>query len=370
MYRFQARASGIFRRFTEIEESRASRPELGKKGRLGMDTAYRRAPRPDPGKIRMTPDMPMVILPAALLLDLALGDPRRLPHPVRWMGLLITTLEPFFRKLPFRLEVCGSFFTAANVAGTWLLAAVTVAAAGWFNPWLRAGVEIVLMYYCISITSLAQAAEAVLIGFVRGGLQGAKDNVALIVGRDVQALDAQGVFRATVETVAENLVDGVAAPLFFAAIGGAPLCVAYKMVNTLDSMIGYKNEKYLEFGRAAARLDDAANFIPARLVVPFIALSAQILAQRGRQSFYIARRDGRRHASPNAGYPEAAFAGALGIKLGGPNTYGSRLVEKPFIGDSRRGVELNDIRKARDLMILSALLWFAGLYAAMIGLWL
>lgn len=315
----------------------------------------------------MTSSLPIIILPAALLLDLVLGDPRWMPHPVRWMGRAISTLEPHFRKLPFKLSLCGALFTGTNVLGVWLLVTLAVAAAGRLHPGWQAGVEIVLIYYCISITSLAQAAESVVMGFAQKGLKGAKDEVGLIVGRDVQPLDAEGVFRATVETVAENLVDGVVAPLFFAAIGGAPLCMAYKMINTLDSMIGYKNDQYIQFGKAAARLDDAANYLPARLAIPFIALAAQILGASGRAAFQSARRDGRRHSSPNSGYPEAAFSGALHIKLGGPNTYGGRLVEKPFIGESFRSVTLMDIHKACDVMILSALLWVATLYVFIIA---
>lgn len=311
----------------------------------------------------MTSSLQMVVLPAALFLDLILGDPHGIPHPVRWMGRVIVAGEPFFRRIPFRLSICGALFAGTNVLGTWLAVTLMVAAAAGLQPWLQVALQSVLIYYGISIRSLAQAAEAVVSGLRRFGLKGARDNVGRIVGRDVQALDAAGVFRATVETVAENLVDGVIAPLFFAAIGGAPLCMAYKMINTMDSMIGYKNETYLEFGKAAARLDDVANYLPARLVIPFIALAAQILGGSGRTAFQTAWWEGRRHASPNSGYPEAAFSGALGVKLGGPNTYGGRWVEKPFIGASFRNVAQTDIRKACDLMILSALLWLMALYA-------
>ena len=315
----------------------------------------------------MISPMILIVLPAALLLDLVLGDPPRLPHPIRWLGRAIDYGEPAFRKLPFSLVVSGALFAGLYVLGTWLVVYVLVSLAGQLHPWLRVGLELVLVYFCLSIRSLAQAAEAVVHGFMRLGVKGAKDKVRLIVGRDVQSLDRTGVFRATVETVAENLVDGVIAPLFFAAIGGAPLCMAYKMINTLDSMIGYKNEKYLEFGKAAARLDDVANFLPARLAIPCIALAAQILARDGRQAFRAACDDGHKHASPNAGYPEAAFAGALEVKLGGPNYYGGQLVEKPYIGAAYRSVTMMDIRKSCDLMILSALVCFTTLYILLIG---
>jgi adenosylcobinamide-phosphate synthase len=180
----------------------------------------------------------------------------------------------------------------------------------------------------------------------------------MIVGREVDRLDETGVTRAAVETVAENLVDGVIAPLFFAVLGGAPLAMAYKMVNTLDSMVGYKNERYLLFGRFAARLDDVANYLPARLSVPFIAIAAHLLNGRGRAALKIARRDGRAHASPNAGYPEAAFAGALGLWMGGPNTYHGRVVEKPVIGKELAGARRIHIRQACRLMLSTSLLFF------------
>ena len=190
----------------------------------------------------------------------------------------------------------------------------------------------------------------------KGGLDGAKQKLSFIVGRDVDPLDSQGVIRGTVETVAENLVDGVVSPLFYAAIGGAPLAVTYKMINTLDSMIGYRNERYQEFGKCAARLDDAANFIPARLSLLIISLGSLITRGRFRKTLTIAMRDARKHLSPNAGFPEAAFAGALGMKLGGPNYYGGTLVEKPYIGTSSGDADLEHIRQACNHMVISSIL--------------
>lgn len=188
----------------------------------------------------------------------------------------------------------------------------------------------------------------------------------MIVGREVDRLDERGVTRAAVETVAENLVDGVVSPLFFAVLGGAPLAMAYKMVNTLDSMVGYKNDRYLMFGRFAARMDDVANFIPARLAVPLIALAAQLLNRRGRVSMETAWKDGRAHASPNAGYPEAAFAGALGLWMGGPNHYHGRLVKKPVIGIGFADARPAHIRQASRLMLTTAILVFMVAAAAIL----
>jgi adenosylcobinamide-phosphate synthase len=180
----------------------------------------------------------------------------------------------------------------------------------------------------------------------------------MIVGRDVESLDEAGVARAAVETVAENLVDGVISPLFFAVLGGGPLAMAYKMVNTLDSMIGHKSNQYISFGRFAARLDDAANFIPARVSAIVISFAAPLIKRPLIRTARTAIRDGRRHLSPNAGIPEAAFAGALGIRLGGPNFYGGRLVDKPDIGMATRPIEVEDIKSATSLMMVSTFLWF------------
>jgi adenosylcobinamide-phosphate synthase len=178
----------------------------------------------------------------------------------------------------------------------------------------------------------------------------------MIVGRDVERYGADDIARATVETVAENVVDGVLSPLFFAAIGGAPLALAYKMVNTLDSMVGYKNPRYLLFGRAAARIDDAANFLPARLSVGLIALACRLVAgASSRRALATGWREGANHASPNAGYPEAAFAGALGVRLNGPNSYHGVLVEKPYIGVGLGSVTLGHIRQACRLMTWTSL---------------
>jgi adenosylcobinamide-phosphate synthase len=188
-------------------------------------------------------------------------------------------------------------------------------------------------------------------------LQEARAGLASIVGRDVAELKEDGIARAAVETVGENLVDGVVSPLFYAAIGGAPLAMAYKMINTLDSMIGYKNETYRHFGKVAARMDDVANYIPARLAVPVVALAAQMLSKSGWPAWQTAVAEGSNHSSPNAGYPEAAFAGALGVKLGGPNYYAGHLVTKPYIGIMFGQVSPNHIKRACDLMFLSALIW-------------
>lgn len=300
---------------------------------------------------------PWYVLPAAFVLDILLGDPRWLPHPIRWMGRAIEILEPRFRGWVPNLVVSGALFAGTLIIGTWLLTFMAVFLAGQRDPLVGAILQIVIVYYCLSARSLEKAAMEVGDALDRQNLPEARQRVGMIVGRDVKQLDGEGVGRAAFETVAENLVDGVISPLFYAALGGAPLAMAYKMVNTLDSMVGYKNERYHAFGKAAARIDDFANYIPARLSVAVIALAVQLLSGAGRSALKTAFNDGARHASPNAGYSEAAFAGALGVRLGGPNVYHGRLVDKPYIGAGLGRVRTGHIRKACDLMLVSALLW-------------
>ncbi len=308
------------------------------------------------------------VLPAAFGLDLVLGDPRRLPHPVRWMGKAIEATEPCFRKIPGDLILAGALFAASLVLCSWLLTCILLVAVYSIHPVLKTGFEIILIYYCISAGSLEEAALEIRRCLKNQNITTARDKVALVVGRDVTRYQESDIARATVETVAENLVDGVISPLFFAAIGGAPLAVAYKMVNTLDSMIGYKNEKYLNFGKAAARIDDVLNYIPSRLAVPIISLATQILSGKGARSLKTAVREGVYHSSPNAGFPEAAFAGALSVKLNGPNFYSGKLVDKPFIGIRFGHTSTEHIKKACDLMMLSSFICLLVLWAANVAI--
>jgi adenosylcobinamide-phosphate synthase len=306
-----------------------------------------------------------LILLAAFALDQMLGDPLFLPHPVRWMGRAIEVLEPPLRRLPLPLTVCGGILCFSLVGGTFILATGLDKAAGWVHPAAKTVLDTVLIYYCISAKSLEKAAMQVWQALRAQDLIAARKQVARIVGRETERLSGAGVVRAAVETVAENLVDGFVAPIFFAALGGAPLAVTYKMVNTLDSMVGYKNDRYLLFGKVSARLDDIANFIPARLAVPVIALAAELLPTRsGLVALKTAWQDGARHASPNSGYAEAAFAGVLMVRLGGPNIYHGCLVEKPFIGRDYGEAQAFHIPRACDLMLLASVIW---LFVAALG---
>jgi len=302
------------------------------------------------------------ILLAAFAFDFVLGDPRWLPHPIRWMGNSIDIMEPLFRSVFPDTTVAGAIFAVIMITGTWIIATTTIALAAKIHPAIAVIIEIVLIYYCLSARSLEKAAMDVSNSLKAKKLDKAKQKVSMIVGRETENLTENGVARAATETVAENLVDGFISPLFFAAIGGAPLALAYKMINTLDSMIGYKSDKYIQFGKVSARIDDIANFIPARLSVPVIAFAAQLLYGKGKRSIKTAFIEGTNHSSPNAGYSEAAFAGALSIKLGGPNYYHGKLVEKPYIGTHFGSIKIDHIKESCDLMLLSSVIW-AGILA-------
>ena len=306
--------------------------------------------------------LPWLTLPAAFLLDALIGDPPSLPHPIRWMGRAIEQSEPFWRRTVASERLAGLLFAASLILGCWLVALLVTGLAWKVHSLLGFAVETVLLFYCLSAKSLRQAALEIDRLLAAGEVDRARAQVRMIVGRDVDRYEADDIARATVETVAENVVDGVLSPLFFAALGGAPLALAYKMVNTLDSMVGYKNPRYLLFGRAAARIDDVANFLPARLAVPLIALAARrVEGASSRQALDTARREGKNHASPNAGYPEAAFAGALGVRLNGPNVYHGVLVDKPYLGAAFGPVTRAHIARACRLMTWAAV--YGGLAA-------
>ena len=311
---------------------------------------------------------PWYILPAAFALDILLGDPHWLPHPVRWMGQAIEKLEPPCRRIHPNLTIAGTLYAGALILGTWLLTFLILAAVHSIHPLINNILDIILIYYCISARSLEDAAMDVKQSLIHPDIQTARYRVSMIVGRDIEKYTGQELSRATVETVAENLVDGVTAPLFFAAIGGAPLALAYKMTNTLDSMIGYKNEPYAQFGKASARIDDFLNYIPSRLSVPIIALAAQILSRSGKRSLTTALCEGGNHSSPNAGYPEAAFAGALALKLNGPNYYNGLLVDKPYIGVRFGPTSPGHIKKACDLMMLASCLWLLVVWGVSVAI--
>ncbi|WP_289018790.1 adenosylcobinamide-phosphate synthase CbiB [Desulfobacter postgatei] len=302
-------------------------------------------------------DVTWHIIAAAFILDILAGDPKSLPHPIIYMGRAISFFEPEFRKRiknPFRAGLLFALCLIATAFGlTWAL----VFMAGRIHPVAAAIVQTILIFYSFSTRSLYRAAMDVFKPLSRGDLAQARIKVGYIVGRQTKDLDQAGITRAACETVAENFVDGFLSPLCFALVLGAPGAMMYKMINTLDSMVGYKNDTYILFGRAAARIDDGANYIPARLSIVMIAPAAAIRSlSRGRRAFFTALTQGRNHKSPNAGFPEAAFAGALGVKFGGPNVYHGKLVDKPYIGGAFNDPKPAHIEKACELMMLSALI--------------
>ena len=306
------------------------------------------------------------------LLDLLLGDPHRLPHPVRAMGALIAGLESPLRRL-FPSTQRGELLAGAMLVLLVVLlstgaAVLLLLAAYLLSPLLAFLVEAVLCYYCLAARSLREESMAVFRALTGGTIEEARRAVSMIVGRDTDRLDADGVTRAAVETVAENASDGVIAPLLFLAVGGAPLGILYKAVNTMDSMVGYQNERYLYFGRCAARLDDVLNFLPARLAGVLLCLAAPIASLRGQNAWRIFFRDRKNHKSPNSAHTEAAAAGALGVRLAGSNYYFGKIVDKPTIGDDLRPIVPEDIPRVNRLMLtafLLSLLLFAALPLAL-----
>lgn len=294
---------------------------------------------------------------AAFILDFFLGDPEMFPHPVVYMGRAIDFFEAWFRKKSKDLFVSGFFFACFLILSTWVLAFITLYLSMALNPVFGCFVQIMGLFFCFSSSGLEKAALKVFHALDQNNIEKARSELSLIIGRQTQTMDKSAVTRAAVETVSENFVDGFLSPLIFAMIGGVPLALAYKMVNTLDSMVGYKNDKYRLFGRVAARIDDAANFIPARLSVVIISAGTAFFSIRKAWSaLKTGVLQGSFNKSPNAGYPEACFAGALEIRVGGPGIYNGIKVEKPYIGKEFKDPGKIKIKQACDLMMLSSLL--------------
>jgi adenosylcobinamide-phosphate synthase len=299
---------------------------------------------------------PLILL-TALFLDLLLGDPRQLPHPVVGIGRMISGLENFLRRQIRNERLGGVLLLITVVCLIYLLAGLLLKGAYAVSPYAGFVVAAVLSWTCLAARSLHRESKLVAERLVAADLEGARRHLSRIVGRDTDRLDEPEIWRALVETVAENTSDGVIAPLFYLMLGGPAVGLAYKAVNTLDSMVGYKNDKYIRFGWASARFDDLANWLPARITGTLMTAVAPLLGLSGRNALRIMLRDGGNHSSPNSGIPEAAAAGALGVRLGGANRYFGVLVEKPTIGDSACHLSVRSYRGAVRLMYASTALF-------------
>ncbi|ACD23530.1 cobalamin biosynthesis protein [Clostridium botulinum] len=299
----------------------------------------------------------MIELTIGFFLDLIIGDPENPIHPVRIIGNFASKLEKLTRKLFKKCLKIGGLLTWLIVISiTFLINFFILKIVSDFNKYLGIFLGGVVIYFCISAKGLVTEGYKVISLVRKDDIKAARKQLSFIVGRDTENLDKQDIIRAVIETIAENMSDGIIAPIFYAGLGGAPLAMAYKAVNTLDSMFGYKNDKYMEFGYFSAKLDDVFNYIPARITGVLIVLSAMILGYDYKRSFKIYKRDRYNHSSPNSAHPEAAMAGILGVQLGGENYYFGKLVKKQTIGESIKEIEVLDVDKTSKVLYCSAIL--------------
>lgn len=306
----------------------------------------------------------ILLMLGGFILDGIFGDPAWLVHPVVIMGKAITALEKFLRKrLPNTPEgerLGGRILAMALPVGTLLITGGVCWLFYRISPILGFAIELLWCAQALAAKGLAQESTNVYCELVKGDLPASRRAVSRIVGRDTAELTSEGVTKAAVETVAENASDGVIAPLFYMMLGGAPLALVYKAINTMDSMVGYKNEKYLNFGRAAAKLDDAANYLPSRIAALLWIASAALTGNDAKSAWRIWRRDRRKHASPNSAQTESTCAGALNVQLAGPATYFGKYCDKPTIGDAVRAIEPGAILRANKMMYTASLLGLAA----------
>lgn len=292
----------------------------------------------------------------AILLDLLFGDPRWFPHPIRLIGALAAATENISRSFIRNERLAGLLTLVFLLLITGLSVTILLRAATWLHPLAGHLTAVFLLYTTLAARDLTEHSKEVYDALQENDLIQARQRVAMIVGRDTSRLDQTGVSRATVESVAESMVDGVTAPLFYGILTGPVGAMLYKAINTGDSMFGYKNEKYMKFGWASAKLDDLANFIPARLTGLLVPPASFILGLNAKKSLKILIRDRKKHASPNSGHSEAAVAGALGIQLGGASRYFGKTVTKPTLGDADEPINHHHIRQANRIMLLTSAL--------------
>ena len=303
-----------------------------------------------------------------LVLDFIIGDPNNPFHPVRIIGALGIKLENITRRVFKNLKISGFVTWLGVILITFLVNSLIVRLAFSISNIFGIIIEGILLYFCISFKGLKVEGLKVIKVLESGDIEGARKQLSYIVGRDTEALDEEGIVRAVIETVAENTSDGIIAPLLFGALGGAPLAMTYKAVNTCDSMFGYKNDKYIDFGFVPAKMDDLFNYIPARITGYLVIFAAFILGLDYKNSYRIYKRDRYNHTSPNSAHPESAVAGALGIRLGGANYYFGKIVEKPTIGDKNKVIEISDLYKTNNILLVVTLLGFSvGLIIIVLG---
>ncbi|MBQ1472584.1 MAG: cobalamin biosynthesis protein CobD [Lachnospiraceae bacterium] len=296
----------------------------------------------------------------ACILDLILGDPAFPPHPVVVMGRIISWAEKALRRIFPKTNrgelVAGSVLAVLLPLGTFGLTGGILYACYRWNVWVAFALNVFWCYQCLAIRSMLRESKNVYRVLQTGDLEASRAAVGRIVGRDTSVLDRNGVVKATVETVAENFSDGVMAPLFFMMLGGAPLAMAYKAVNTMDSMIGYKSDRYLYFGRVAAHMDDVAGFLPARIGAFLMMTGAGLCRASLSGAFRIWKRDRYNHASPNSAQTESVIAGAFGVQLAGPAIYFGKRYDKPYIGDGLREIEDADILRVNRIFLVASMI--------------
>lgn len=295
----------------------------------------------------------------AFLLDLVVGDPRGIPHPVIIIGKGIDAAEKLLRRVAapmVGLKASGALLTLLIVGATYFTAWGLIYITRQLSPWAGWAVTVWFLSTTLAVKCLKLAADEIYQLLSNGQLETARQKTGWIVGRDTAHLEEPEIVRATVETVAENIVDGIVAPLFYAFIGGLPLAMAYKAVNTLDSMVGYKNDKYLHFGSFSARLDDVANYIPARITGVLMLIAAVLAGRDAGRALRTWRRDAGDHPSPNSGIPESVVAGVLGIRLGGLNYYGGRESFRAYMGEPLMEIKKEHIRETTGIMMVTSVL--------------
>lgn len=294
-------------------------------------------------------------LTIGFILDLLIGDPNNPFHPVRGIGWLASKLEIIFRRfLKKYLRLAGLIVWVLTIISTFIITYGIIFVFSEINKYLALIVQGIIIYFCISAKGLVVEGYGVMKYLKEGDIKKARKRLSYIVGRDTENLDSNGVIRAVIETIAENISDGVIAPILFAGIFGAAGSMVYKAVNTMDSMFGYKNDRYIEFGYFPAKLDDVFNYIPARITGILIVISSFFLKKNYKNSLKTYKRDRYNHTSPNSAHPEAAMAGALDIQLGGSNYYFGKIVEKPLIGDKIKEIEVCDVKNTIDILYLSS----------------